>query len=66
MYSEVPTKPCNRDTLGAATLSFINSETIAWFGAMKCVHYWEFVFCSEGPLSEVPIRVSVLGLVGSQ
>ena len=25
------------------------------FGAKLCVHYWEVVPCSEGPLSEVPL-----------
>ena len=27
------------------------------FGAKLCVHYWEVVPCSEGPLSEVPLYI---------
>ena len=30
------------------------------FGAKLCVHYWEVVLCSEGPLSEVPLYIPLL------
>ena len=29
------------------------------FGAKLCVHYWEVVPCSEGPLSEVPLYLEI-------
>ena len=35
------------------------------FGAKLCVHYWEVVPCSEGPLSEVPLYCEMIWLEGS-
>ena len=30
------------------------------FGAKLCVHYWEVIPCSEGPLSEVPLYIPLV------